>query len=71
VTAGGGHGVVGAGDLAVTQNGTPNMSVNVAAGRAFIRGTETGSLNQGVYSFFNDGIVNLLGRCGGSDEPAA
>jgi hypothetical protein len=59
LTAGGGHGVVSAGDLAVTQNGTPNMSVNVAAGRAFIRGTETASLNQGVYSFFNDGAVNL------------
>jgi hypothetical protein len=59
LTAGGSHGVVSAGDLAVTQNGTPNMSVNVAAGRAFIRGTETASLNQGVYSFFNDGTVNL------------
>lgn len=59
LTAGGSHGVVSAGDLAVTQNGTPNMSVNVAAGRAFIRGTETASLNQGVYSFFNDGVVNL------------
>lgn len=59
LTAGGGHGVTGSGDLAVTQNGTPNMSVNVAAGRAFIRGTETASLNQGVYSFFNDATVNL------------
>lgn len=59
LTAGGSHGVVGAGDLAVTQNGTPNMSVNVAAGRAFIRGTETASLNQGAYGFFNDGVVNL------------
>jgi len=60
LTAGGAHGVVGAGDLVVSQNGTPNMSVNVAAGRAFIRGTQSaGSLNQGVYSFFNDGTVNL------------
>lgn len=60
LTAGGAHGVVNGGDLAVTQNGTPNMSVNVAAGRAFIRGTQAaGSLNQGVYSFFNDGTVNL------------
>lgn len=58
-TAGGGHGVVGAGDLAVSQNGTPNMSVNVAAGRALIRGTETASLQQGCYGFFNDGAVNL------------
>jgi hypothetical protein len=59
LTAGGGHGVTGSGDLAVAQNGTPNMSVNVAAGRAFIRGTETASLGQGVYSFFNDATVNL------------
>jgi hypothetical protein len=58
-TAGGSHGVSLPGDLAVTQNGTPNMSVNVAAGRAFIRSTETASLNAGVYSFFNDGTVNL------------
>lgn len=59
LSAGGSHGCIGAGDLAVTQNGTPNMSVNVAAGRAMIRGTETASLNQGSYSFFNDGVVNL------------
>ena len=56
-TAGGGHGVVGAGDLAVTQNGTPNMSVNVAAGANLTRGTE--ALSQGVYAGFNDATVNL------------
>lgn len=58
---GGGHGVVFSGDgqLAVTQNGTPNMSVNVAAGRAFIRHTATGSLDAGVYVFMNDGTVNV------------
>jgi hypothetical protein len=58
-TAGGSHGVVGGADLAVAQNGTPNMSVNVAGGRAFIRSTFTGSLGQGTYSFFNDVTVNL------------
>ena len=58
-TAGGSHGVVGGSDLAVTQNGTPNMSVNVAAGRAIIRGTETASALQGAYTFINDGTVNL------------
>ena len=54
-----GHGIVrfGSGDLAVSENGTPNMSVNVAAGGAFIRGTQSAS--QGVYSFFNDATVNL------------
>lgn len=44
-------------ELQVTQNGTPNMSVNVAAGRAWIDGTE--SATQGTYTFYNDGTVNL------------
>ena len=54
-----GHGVVriGSTQLAVTENGTPNMSVNVAAGACFIRGTQAAS--QGVYHFFNDATVNL------------
>lgn len=52
-----GHGVVNSGDLAVTQNGTPNMSVNVAAGGCFIRGTQ--SANQGCYHLFNDASVNV------------
>ena len=54
-----GHGVVRAGStqLAVTANGTPNMSVNVAAGAAFIRGTEAAA--QGSYGFFNDATENL------------
>jgi hypothetical protein len=51
------HGVVRSGDFAVTQNGTPNMSVNVAAGGAFIRGTQ--NANQGAYHVWNDGTVNL------------
>lgn len=54
-----GHGIVrfGSSELAVTENGTPNMSVNVAGGGAFIRGTSAAA--QGVYSFYNDGTVNL------------
>lgn len=54
---GGGHGVSFLTDFVVTQNGTPNMSVNVAAGAAFVRGTE--ALAQGVYAGFNDATVNL------------
>lgn len=54
---GGAHGVVNSGDLAVSQNGTPNMSVNVAAGLAAIRGTEATA--QGVYTFYNDATANL------------
>lgn len=45
------------GGLAVTQNGTPNMTVNVAAGTALIPGTE-GS-KQGVYSVLNDATLNV------------
>jgi hypothetical protein len=59
-TAGGGHGIVGATDLAVTQNGTPNMSVNVAAGRAFIRGgVSAGAIGVGVYGVMNDATTNV------------
>ena len=52
-----GHGIVRSDHLGVTQNGTPNMSVDVLAGGAFIRGTS--SAGQGVYHFYNDGTVNL------------
>lgn len=58
-THGGSHGVVGAGDLAVTQNGTPNMSVNVAAGRALIRSGNASSIAAGVYAVMNDATVNV------------
>jgi hypothetical protein len=51
------HGVVRATDLAVTQNGTPNMTVNVAAGGCFIRGTQ--SANQGAYHLWNDGTLSV------------
>lgn len=57
VVSGAGYGVVGPGDLAVTQNGTPNMSVNVAAGKVFVDGTENAV--QGAYLGVNDATVNL------------
>lgn len=44
--------------LAVTQNGTPNMSVNVAAGKAIVHGTEAAPL-QGAYHVWNDATKNL------------
>src|SRR5579859_4630554 len=47
-----------AGDLAVTANGTPNMTVNVAAGEAIINGTENAT-SQGAYEALNDATVNL------------
>lgn len=60
-TAGGSHGVLGSGstDLAVSQNGTPNMSVNVAAGRAFIRSGNASSIAAGTYAVMNDATVNV------------
>lgn len=52
-----GHGVANSTSMKVTQNGSPNMSVNVALGAAFIRGTI--SALQGVYSVTNEATVNL------------
>lgn len=51
------HGVGTTSDLAVSANATPNMTVNVAAGGAFIRGTQ--SSNQGAYHLWNDATVSL------------
>jgi len=49
-------GIIGTSSLAVTQNGTPNMSVNIAAGWAAILGTSTST--QGVYVAYNDATTN-------------
>jgi hypothetical protein len=53
----GAHGVCGGADMAVAQNGTPNMTVLVAAGHAFIRGTE--ATVQDTYAVYNDSQVGL------------
>lgn len=50
-------GIVGPTDFAVTENGTPNMSVNVAGGRAFISGTQ--ATYHGMYFAENRGVTNL------------
>ncbi len=52
-----GHGVARAGDLVVAENDTPNMSVNIAAGGAFVRNTD--SADGGVYHVYNDAVVNV------------
>lgn len=52
-----GHGVGRSGDFAVAENGTPNMSVNVAGGGAFIRNTL--SADGGVYHAYSDAAINL------------
>jgi hypothetical protein len=50
-------GITSPGDLAVAENGTPNMTVNVAAGRIFIPGTE--SSFQGIYEAEARSVTNL------------
>lgn len=67
LSAGGGHGVVGATDLAVSQNGTPNMTVQVAAGVAFIRGTQ--QANQGVYLGGNDAAYSVAIAAANATNP--
>lgn len=52
------EGVLGAGDMAVTQRGAgANMSVDVAAGVAWIQGDDSGI--QPAYRCYNDATVNL------------
>lgn len=52
------EGVYGAGDLKVTQRAAgADKSVDVAAGRAWVRGDDTA--RQGSYHCENDGVVNL------------
>lgn len=58
-SAGGAHGVVGSGDLLVAQNGTPNMSVNIAAGRALVRAGNASSILAGAWPVLNDATVNV------------
>ena len=68
-TAGGAHGVVEAGALAVSQNGTPNMSVNVAAGSAIIRAGHTGNITGGAYALLNDATLNVSIAAADSTNP--
>lgn len=50
-------GIVSPGDLTVTQNGTPNMSVNVGTGEVWVPGTSTSS--QGLYYAMNKATINV------------
>jgi len=50
------EGIVESGDLEVTEKGTPNMSVDVAAGSAYVQGDQ--STTQGHYRIYNDATVN-------------
>lgn len=50
-------GVMGAGDLLVAQTGVASMNVTVAAGAAWVRGTNI--TRQGLYDIYNDASVSL------------
>jgi hypothetical protein len=50
-------GIFGQGHLVVTQNGTPNMTVNVAEGYVAVPGTE--ATYQGMYVCENQGVQNV------------
>lgn len=51
------EGIVQSTDMSVAENGTPNMSVDVAGGQAFIQGTE--GTYQAAYFVENRGTTNL------------
>lgn len=50
------EGIVASGDLAVTEKATPDMSVDVAAGSAYVQGDQAAT--QGHYRIYNDATVN-------------
>lgn len=51
-------GIAMSGDFAVAQNGTPNMSVNVASGLGVVAGSNNAPV-QGAYNVYNDATVNI------------
>lgn len=64
---GGRPGVVQPLDLFVSQNGTPNMSVNVATGQVAVLGSE--ATYQGLYLVENRGTLNLAIAAADSTNP--
>jgi len=60
-------GILSGADLAVTANGTPNMSVNVASGWAAIVGTLQS--NMGAYTAYNDASTNLIITAASGSNP--
>lgn len=60
-------GIIGPDDLAVTQNGTPNMSVDVAGGQVVIPGTE--ATYQGFYICENRGNTDVTIGTADSTNP--
>ena len=60
-------GVINSGDLAVSANATPNMSINVASGWAAIVGNY--QANMGTYMVFNDATTNLTITAANGSNP--
>lgn len=62
------NGVVNGGDLMVTQRGAgANMSVDVSAGSAWVKGSV--AWRQGMYNVYNDAVVNLSVPANASGNP--
>lgn len=61
-------GVVGVGDLLVTQSVTPAMSVSIAAGQVWVPGTSAPPA-QGLYYGFNDAPVTLAIAASNATNP--
>ncbi len=66
------EGIIGTNDLKVTEKGTPDMSVDVAAGSAYVQGDQ--ATTQGHYRIYNDATVNKSnassGKSGTTGEAA-
>ena len=60
------QGVIGTGDLKITQSGTPGMSVVVAAGGGFM---QAGAAQGGMYFAYNDASVTLTVNSNSSGNP--
>jgi len=60
-------GIVNPTDLQITQNGTPNMSVNASAGYAAVVGTT--QANMGTYLAYNDASANITIPTANSSNP--
>jgi hypothetical protein len=62
------EGIVDAGDFAVSQRGAgANMSVDVAAGAAFVQGDD--ATRQGIYEVVNDATINVAIAANASGNP--
>lgn len=68
-------GILGAGELAVSQQGTPNMSVILGAGRAMVAGSQVtppsglSFTTQAMYNTLNDGSITLTVTTANATNP--